>query len=180
MVDLTGIATLVLVFVTGYYAWQTRNQLSIMSKNMKREQQLKEYERLIKKMLNLVGPLFAKKTHGFLFDATESEPSRYTPWDTLDVEYFDFWDNIKINMYLGSSEIVSLLNNYFVAKDDYWIARNLRGYSRMRRTFEATTEGQQKKYEFDIKKNMLYIYIDSEYTALLREINCIEQELNLR
>lgn len=83
-------------------------------------------------------------------------------------------------MYLGSSEIVSMLNNYFVAKDDYWIARNLRGYSQMRKTFEATPEGQQKKYEFDIKKTSLYSYIDAEYTALLREIDCIEQELNLR
>jgi hypothetical protein len=31
MVDLTGIATLILVFVTGYYAWQAHNQSSIMT-----------------------------------------------------------------------------------------------------------------------------------------------------
>jgi hypothetical protein len=59
MVDLIGIATLILVGFTGYYARDVHKQSSIMYKNAHRELRLKEYD--VKTMTNLVGLFMLKR-----------------------------------------------------------------------------------------------------------------------
>ncbi|MBE0522273.1 MAG: hypothetical protein IBX39_08445, partial [Candidatus Methanoperedenaceae archaeon] len=70
-------------------------------------------ERLLKEMDLLVAPLFSVKGDGTLFQKGEESRNNSDP---LVHKYYDFWDGIKQNAYLGSSDLREKLDNYFKNK----------------------------------------------------------------
>jgi hypothetical protein len=172
----TSFGTMVLAAITAYYAKQVGYQSTIMRDNMQRDSRLKDYERHIRAMVYLVGPLYAKKENKVLFDITATRPNRDdADWMWHWKEYYKFWDEIKINAYLGKPELISGLNNYFRTKDNYWDARG----DHLRINFDVTEDGREKKAEFELKKSMLTIEINEQYKILNREINQLQQELGI-
>ena len=96
------ILSLALVIVTWWYAKQ------IHDKDF--------YERASKEMDLLIAPLYSKigKTNIFL----KGSPNYRIDESLTTVEYFNFWDNILKNKYLGTPSIVEAIDNYLKNKSD--------------------------------------------------------------
>ena len=112
----TLVVTMVLVFVTAYYAWLVRdqsktmkNQLDIMKNNMDHENIVKKYERLVTEMERVVGPLYAKRLHPHIF--MKGEPYQVSK-EPKDIEYYKFWDMIMQNKHLTSYDLYQSINEF--------------------------------------------------------------------
>ncbi len=130
-------------------------------------------DRLQKEMTLLVGPLRSRQDGHFYFGLwREHRPSR----DTLDSAfgskvYFDFWDGIIVNMYLGDTDLSFALQNYIDAKEAYW---NMVG-SYWPPAFDNTAEGKQRIQRVATTREALRIETDRRYRNLRTEIDQLEE-----
>ena len=152
-------ATLILAFIT------------VLTVKEMRLQQKKE--RLQKEMTLLVGPLRSRQNSHFYFGLwREHQPSRDREDDTFDSKsYFNFWDGIMINIYLGDADLSLALQNYIDAKKAYW---DMVGNS-WPPAFENTTEGRQRIQRVETTREALHIETDRRYKNLRMEIDQLEE-----
>jgi hypothetical protein len=153
-------ATLVLAFIT-----------AITIREMRLQQ---KKDRLQKEMTLLVGPLHSRQNAHFYFGLWRE----HRPWrDTIDgtfgsKTYYDFWDGIMINMYLGEADLLSALQNYIDATEAYWdMVGN--GWPP---AFDNTTEGRQRIQWFETTREALRIETDRRYKNLRKEISQLEKQ----
>ena len=92
-----------LVFITLLYALQVKKQTEFM-----------KIDRDVREMDNLVAPLFSKIGDKNLFIKDIIERKNRTGEGVN--EYFYFWDNIRLNKYLGSAELRLAIDNYLKIK----------------------------------------------------------------
>jgi hypothetical protein len=154
-----ALATLILAFIT------------VLTVNEMRLQQKKD--RLQKEMTLLVGQLRSRQDGHFYFGLSRNDrPSRDREDDTFNSKlYFNFWDAIIVNMYLGDADLSSALQKYIDAKEAYW---NLVGnYSPLK--FDNTTEGMQRTQRVETTREALRIETDRRYNNLRMEINQLEE-----
>ncbi|MEI6104226.1 MAG: hypothetical protein WCP70_09805 [Methanothrix sp.] len=152
-------ATLILAFITVLTVYEMRLQ--------------QKKDRLQKEMTLLVGPLRSRQDGHFHFGLWRNHrPSRDREEDTsYSKSYFNFWDAIMVNMYLGDMDLSSALQNYIDAKGAYW---NLVGnHSPLQ--FDNTAEGRQLTQRFETTRSALRIETDRRYRNLRREINLLEE-----
>jgi|WetSurMetagenome_2_1015567.scaffolds.fasta_scaffold376937_2 hypothetical protein len=152
-------ATLILAFIT------------VLTVKEMRLQQKKD--RLQKEMTLLVGPLRSRQNSHFYFGLwREHRPSR-DEWDDTSnsKSYFNFWDIIMINMYLGDADLSSALQNYIDAKEAFW---NMVGNS-WPPAFDNTAEGRQRTQRVETTREALRIETDRRYRNLGEEINLLEE-----
>lgn len=92
-------------------------QSSLMRENMEHDRLSKRYERLIKEMTLLIGPLYARRKEKFIFEMV-NRSERYGTHlrDVQNAKHYDyvtFWDTIDRYLYLNqSSELSRALGNY--------------------------------------------------------------------
>lgn len=155
-------ATVILVFVTGYYANQVRKQSDIMSNNVVTDQLSKKLDRLQKEMDLVVAPLVAAKEKENWYFGYSIRPSQET-WEK-NYYYFEFWQNVRQNKYLTKGELKETLNNYLVANQAYWD------------NYDAgTTEYRERKEK---AKKVLFTAIDTRQGELQNGIIEINSKLD--
>ena len=152
-------ATLILAFIT------------VLTVKEMRLQQKKD--RLQKEMTLLVGPLRSRQNSHFYFGLwREHQPSRDREDDTFySKSYFNFWDGIMINIYLGDTDLSLALQNYIDAKKAYW---DMVG-NRWPPAFENTTEGKQRIQRVETTREALRIETDRRHKNLRMEIDQLEE-----
>lgn len=101
-----AVATIQLKNTTEKYAKTAEDML-----NQQRNTMIKD--RLLKEMDLLVAPLYSVIDDSFLFQKGDDPRNNSDP---LVHKYYDFWDGIKQNAYLGSSDLREKLDNYFKNK----------------------------------------------------------------
>ena len=153
-------ATLILAFIT------------VLTVKEMRLQQKKD--RLAKEMSLLVGPLLSRQDGHFYFGLwREGRPRRDTSDDTFNSKaYYNFWDGIMVNMYLGDAELLYSLQNYIDAKEAYWdMVGN--GWPP---SFDNTVEGRQRIQRVEITREALRIETNRRYNNLRSEIAQLDQQ----
>jgi len=154
-----ALATLILALIT------------VLTVKEMRLQQKKE--RLQREMTLLVGPLRSRQDAHFYFGLwREYQPKRDSIENAFGSKnYFDFWDSILVNMYLGDTNLSSALQNYIDAKDAYWdmVGNKSPG------SFDDIPEGKQKVERFGITKEALRLETNRRYKNLRSEINQLEE-----
>jgi hypothetical protein len=155
-----AIATLILALIT---------VLTIKEMHLQQKK-----DRLQKEMTLLVGPLRSRQDAHFYFGLwREHPPSRNTIDDAFGSKtYYDFWDGIMVNMYLGDADLLSALQNYIDAKDAYW---NMVGNC-WPPSFDDDPEGIQRKRRVEITREALRIETNRRYNNLRSEITQQEQQ----
>lgn len=130
-------------------------------------------DRLQKEMTLLVGPLRSRQDSYFYFGLwREHPPYRDTSDSAFNSKvYFDFWDGIIINMYLGDADLSSALQNYIYAKEAYW--KMVGNYWPPH--FDDTTEGEQRKQRVAITREALSMETERRYRNLRMEIDQLEE-----
>jgi hypothetical protein len=159
-----ALATLLLAFVTALTIGQMRLQQKI--------------DRSHKEMTLLVGQLHSHQESDFLIGINSTT---YTPLPDRDrasadnsdwKEYYNFWDNIKINMYLGDSDLLSILQNYFAAKNDYWIWAKNGGH-----LFDTDYNAFERRIDrIKTMRRALRLETNRQYEILEGEINRLEHQ----
>ena len=163
----SSILTLALVFITIYYAMQTRIQAKAMKiqngmieNNLKLDRLAKQHDRLVKEMTGLIGPLHSRKNEDDLFG-----PIMGNNRDKLTKKgYYPFWQGIEENLYLASSDLRRVLNEFIIFQKDYLGIRD-------------STSEEQAREELNERKEALLSVLDPRYTELVAEIQKIEREL---
>jgi hypothetical protein len=150
----------ILIIVTIYYAIQTAKQVKIMRENLR-------YERLIKEMDALVGPLYSildDNTAPYLtlvYHSQETAPRFH--------DIHPFWRDIKKNIYLSPRDLRESLKNYLDVRQDY------------RRTrVDRTTPGEEQtaaKALFDQAIEDLKPKIKDRYDALSDQLAECERKM---
>lgn len=159
---LTAVSTIILAGVTLIYVRIVKKQATVMYNNL-------EYQMLMKEMDYLIGPLFSKKTDKILFgDSSLSyRPQRNnadTSWNWK--VYYEFWDSIKTHMYLSTPEVVSALDDYFTARQNYWNGRE----DKLCSSFKKTPDGRLRISEFEKKRSELNSQVYNRYKMLMNEL----------
>lgn len=155
-----AISTLILAFVT---------VLTVRQMNLQQRK-----DRSHKEMTLLVGQLHSHQESNFLFGINLTT---YGPLPDRDrtnenwKKYYDFWDNIKINMYLGDPDLLSILQNYFAAKNDYWIWVENGGH-----LSDDHNSYQRKIDRIKTMREALRLETNRRYEILKSEINRLEHQ----
>jgi hypothetical protein len=154
-----ALATLILAFIT------------VLTVKEMRLQQKKD--RLQKEMTLLVGPLRSRQDSHFLFGLWRlHRPDRSTSEDAFSSKtYYNFWDEIMVNMYLGDLDLSLALQNYIDAREAYW---NMVG-NRSPLAFDNTAEGKHKMGRVETTRKALRIETDRRYKNLRMEIDQLEE-----
>ena len=150
-------------FILAYMTSSTIKEIRLQQKK----------DRLQKEMTLLVGPLRSRQDSHFYFGLwREYPPSRSTSDSTFNSKvYFDFWDGIIVNMYLGNADLSFALQNYIDSKEAYW---NMVG-NRWPPQFDNTTECKQRKQRVATTREALRIETDRRYRNLRKEIDQLEE-----
>jgi hypothetical protein len=136
----TAMATMVLVVITGFYAWNTHLQIETMKEQTEKtvnamedqvnainrqaltmaealnvEQLVKKRERLEKELRGIVGILYNNKDNLILFlpPIVNNEGKR------MRAGYDLFWQKVKDNKYLIPNNLETLLNNLMLVIENY-------------------------------------------------------------
>lgn len=116
--DASNIATIIaiinvilvfaLVYITFLYSRQVKKQTEFM-----------KIDRDVREMDNLVAPLFSKIGDNDIFfkDIIKRKNGSGRIGEGVK-EYYDFWDNIRLNKYLGSAKLRLAIDNYLKIKID--------------------------------------------------------------
>jgi hypothetical protein len=166
-----AVTTLILAVVTAL----TVRQMNLQQKK----------DRSHKEMTLLVGQLRSRQKSNFLFGITGQTQGGIPDRDRCNAStsktcladdtwniYYNFWDNIKINMYLGDPDLLSALENYIIAKDNYWMVW-ARDFPNCR--YEDNPVLRQKYERIKTTREALRIETERRYKNLRREINELEQ-----
>ncbi len=154
-----ALATLFLAIITSLTIRETRLQ--------------QKKDRLHKEMTLLVGQLHIHMDSDLLFGTTElnNRPNRDRTTDQDWKMYFNFWDNIEINMYLADRDLLRALKNHIDAKNDYWNWARSNGLL----IFNANNEYKQKMQWIKTTRNALDKETNRRYENLKKEIDELEQ-----
>jgi len=155
-----ALATLFLAFATTLTVTQMRLQQKI--------------DRSHREMTLLVGQLHSHQESQFLFDINSTTYSPIPDRDRANAEwreYYDFWDNIRNNMYLGDSDLISILQNYLAAKNDYWTWAERGGLLNVN-----GVDFQRKIDRIRTLRDALHIETDRQYGILEGKINQLEHK----
>jgi hypothetical protein len=154
-----ALATLILALIT------------VLTVKEMRLQQKKD--RLHKEMILLVGQLRSHQDSDFLFGLTrEHRPGRHTGDDMFQWKsYYNFWDEIVVNMYLADSDLLLALQNYIDAKEAYW---RMVG-NHWPPAFDDTAEGRKRIQWVETTREALRIETNRRYNSLRNEIYRLEQ-----
>jgi len=168
---LAGIGTIALAIVTYWSLGELNNQLSFMRSQAR-------ISRLNVEMTKLVAPLQLKKggrDGAYYFDLNRSTfaPESLARSHEMSSHYYGFWDNIKINMYLGPEYLWTALYNYMNTKERYYISRNEYNIGPSRFSgilFDNSDEGREIVRIFDQECTLLKSQIERRYFEIRNEL----------
>jgi len=168
-----AILVFVLIIITAYYARQTRNQVVATQKQVEamqnqviHEQLIRKYEKLLKEMDDLVGPLFSKmddRTAAFFHMVYHSSEG------PLVQEIFAFWRDVKKNIYLAPKDLRDSLSNYLDLRQKF---RSV--------SMDRTTPGEEAtavRAQFDQSIEDLKPKIKQRYEELSKQLEECEQKI---
>ena len=150
-------------------------QSSLMHENMEHDRLSKKYERLIKEMTLLIGPLYGRRKEDYIFEMV-NRSQRYGTHirDVQNAKHYDyvtFWDTVDQYMYLNqSSELSRAFGNYYEVLNNlfYFLEQKMQPELEMnKKLFQNTT------VPLLIKK------IEERYDQLDREIKELEIKLKI-
>jgi hypothetical protein len=184
----TAMATMVLVVITGFYAWNTHLQIETMKEQTERtvaamgdqvnatnrqastmaealnvEQLVKKRERLEKELRGIVGPLYNNKDELILFLPQRHNNER----ERMRLGYDLFWQKIKDNKYLIPDNLEALLTNLMLVIENHIEIEKSSGPENWNKTREQY-------------KDMLMAPLGIRHKELIRQIQEIEQKLGWR
>ncbi|MHC1687213.1 MAG: hypothetical protein AB9879_05840 [Methanothrix sp.] len=145
------------------------DQGKIMQESIKRDQITRKYERLVKEMNDLVGPLFSKMDdHTAPFFTLVSHSREGAPFYQ---EIYDFWRDIKMNIYLAPTDLRQSLGNYLECRQKF---RRV-----MRDASVSGEEATATRALFDQAIEDLKPKIRDRYDALSAQLEECEKDLRI-
>lgn len=168
---LAGIGTIILAIVTYKSLYELRYQASLMQSQAR-------ISRLNEEMIKLVAPLKARKNGRdciYYFDLNRSTyaPESLSREHEMISHYYDFWDNIKINMYLGPEYLWTAIYNYMNTKERYYTSRNEYNIGPDRLSgirFDDTDESREIVESFNEESALLKSQIERRYFEIKGEL----------
>lgn len=165
--DGNTVFTGILVLVTIYYAYQTRQQANAMDiqnrmtlDGLRLDRLAKQRERLDREMTKIVGPIHSRKDEKLLFDPYTASNSRIQDR----IGYIPFWQGIEENMHLIPRTDRKYLDNFIYIRKFYYEVQD-------------KTSSEEAKNQFDKHKGALIDIMDLRYNQLIEEIQRLDREL---
>jgi len=175
---LAGIGTIALAIVTYLSLEELKYQASLMRSRARTS-------RLNEEMTKLVAPLKVRKDDkdgSFYFDLNRSDfaPESMSREQGTVSYYYVFWDNIRINMYLGPEYLWTAIYNYSNTKEKYYVSRNEHNYGSNRYSgvkFDDTEESKKIVEIFNAENALLKSQIERRYFEIKGELETGEEEI---
>lgn len=165
-------ATFLLAFVTFLALHRLGQQVSFARSQS-------NINRLNEEMTKLVAPLMLAKVSElnteYLLGLNRSSFAPDLAVRDYDVKgyYYEFWDNIKIHMYLGPDYLWTELYKYFKLKDEYYSKKhyNIGGFDKTEAGRRLISDFEGEKQLLEIKINQRYFEIKNELLEKTKKIN---------
>jgi hypothetical protein len=169
---LSGIGTIFLAIVTFWSLRELKNQVSLM-RSQGRISRLKD------EMTKLIAPLMFRKNGvdgKYYFDLNRSTwaPEYLQREHEISSYYYNFWDGIKFNMYLGPDYLWTALYNYMNTKEKYYTSKKTHNTGDNRFSgiiFDNTDECKEILSNFDQEYALLKSQIERRYFEILNELH---------
>ncbi len=145
-----ALANLLLALVTWMYLGEVHGQVKIMAQDGINDQKKVNYEYLSNQMIQLIAPLYFNKNNDVYFGMTGRRLNRINEYDPNAMAYFRFWDHIMGCMHMAIPSLSFALEEYFDAKESYWITRD-----NHLSDFDYTSEGERLKKKFEDKEKRI-------------------------